>query len=187
MSWPLPPAASRGRRPRPCAAAASSPRRSRNRLCACRVLRPRGRMHDLDLRPVGFELFGQDHRERGAGALADLRPSGHKGDLAAGVDREPLLGTNGSPRAPSAACFPEITGTRRASAAPERALHLEKVAARCAHDLPPIAAARCTARRSSGNCRSGRRGRRKRVTSASEGRGFSTSRAAASRIIPGWQ
>ena len=53
-------------------------------------LRARRGLHQLDARPIGFELIGQDHRERSANALTHLRFSDGQRHGPVGLRRGPI-------------------------------------------------------------------------------------------------
>jgi hypothetical protein len=73
------------------------------------------RLRDLDARPIGLELVGDDQRHAGAHALAHFRTMANDGDSAVRRDRdEGLRIVDGAMRHAVGAEFRRILGTRRA-------------------------------------------------------------------------
>lgn len=59
------------------------------------ILRVEHGTRDFDMLPVGVELVGEDHREAGVRALAELRLRDPEGDAVIGRDLEPGIGLEG--------------------------------------------------------------------------------------------
>lgn len=111
------------------------------------------RVLDANLRPVGIQLLGDQHRQPGPDALAHFRMAEHHGDHAVRSDAQERIGYEFFARRPGKTIGSRDDERHHQPAAEQRAT-FEKSTTRCSdHALPllmptqPISAARLTAAR----------------------------------------